>query len=189
MGENSFGLRTFWFTNISVYERPSGTNQVRETRFDCISFCCFEAPYTAVGLASKAAWSSLSLPAESRPPVDSLVINFKGCWKLRKLIKTSTVPVATEQAGRGAGGGGNTEGVLKKKSKVKQISRNNLKYIWYNKNIFIYYIPTNCTNLLFIYKQHIKTFVLFILLKLLLHVSVTDWPSSGKYNVSLNFSY
>ena len=38
----------------------------------------------------------------------------------------------------------------------------------------IYYIPTNCTNLLFIYKQHIKTFVLFKLLKLLLHVSVTD---------------
>ena len=38
----------------------------------------------------------------------------------------------------------------------------------------IYYIPTNCTNLLFIYKQHIKTFVLLKLLKLLLHVSVTD---------------
>ena len=31
--------------------------------------------------------------------------------------------------------------------------------------LFIYYIPTNCTNLLFIYKQHIKTFVLFKLLK------------------------
>jgi len=27
--------------------------------------------------------------------------------------------------------------------------------------LIIYYIPTNCTNLLFIYKQHIKTFVLF----------------------------
>ena len=40
--------------------------------------------------------------------------------------------------------------------------------------LIIYYIPTNCTNLLFIYKQHIKTFVLFKLLKLLLHVSVTD---------------
>ena len=52
----------------------------------------------------------------------------------------------------------------------------------------IYYIPTNCTNLLFIYKQHIKTYVLFKLLKLLLHVSVTDWPSSGRYNISLNFS-
>jgi len=25
--------------------------------------------------------------------------------------------------------------------------------------------------------------------KLLLHVSVTDWPSSGRYNISLNFSY
>ena len=40
--------------------------------------------------------------------------------------------------------------------------------------LIIYYIPTNCTNLLFIYKQHIKTFLLFKLLKLLLHVSVTD---------------
>ena len=40
--------------------------------------------------------------------------------------------------------------------------------------LIIYYIPTNCTNLLFIYKQHIKTFVLFKLLKLLLHISVTD---------------
>jgi len=56
-------------------------------------------------------------------------------------------------------------------------------------NRHIYFIPTNCTNLLFIYKQHIKTFVLFKLLKLLLHVSVTDWPSSGRYNISLNFSY
>ena len=43
-----------------------------------------------------------------------------------------------------------------------------------NMQLFIYYIPTNCTNLLFIYKQHIKTFVLFKFLKLLLHVSVTD---------------
>jgi len=40
--------------------------------------------------------------------------------------------------------------------------------------LIIYYIPTNCTNLLFIYEQRIKTFVLFKLLKLLLHVSVTD---------------
>jgi hypothetical protein len=40
--------------------------------------------------------------------------------------------------------------------------------------LIIYYIPTNFTNLLFIYKQHIKTFVLFKLLKLHLHVSVTD---------------
>ena len=55
--------------------------------------------------------------------------------------------------------------------------------------LIIYYIPTNCTNLLFIYKQHIKTFVLFKLLKLLLHVSVTDWPSSGRYNISLKFIY
>jgi len=39
--------------------------------------------------------------------------------------------------------------------------------------LIIFYIPTNRTNLLFIYKQHIKTFVLFKLLKLL-HVSVTD---------------
>jgi hypothetical protein len=54
--------------------------------------------------------------------------------------------------------------------------------------IFIYYIPTNCTNLLFMYKQHIKTFVLFKLLKLI-HVSVTDWPSSGTYNIYINFSY
>ena len=56
-------------------------------------------------------------------------------------------------------------------------------------SLYIYYIPTNCTNLLFIYKQHIKTFVLFKLLKLLLHVSVADWPSSGRYNIFLNFSY
>ena len=62
---------------------------------------------------------------------------------------------------------------------------NKYTYIYF----FIYYIPTNCTNLLFIYEQHIKTFVLFKLIKLLLHVSVTDWPSSGRYNISLNFSY
>ena len=36
----------------------------------------------------------------------------------------------------------------------------------------------------YFYKQHIKTFVLFKILKLLLHVSVTDWPSSGRYNMS-----
>jgi len=39
--------------------------------------------------------------------------------------------------------------------------------------LIICYIPTNCANLLFIFKQHIKTFLLFKLLKLL-HVSVTD---------------
>ena len=61
--------------------------------------------------------------------------------------------------------------------------------LFFNRALFNYYIPTNCTNLLFIYKQHIKTFVLFKLLKLILHVSVTDWPSSGRYNISLNFSY
>ena len=61
--------------------------------------------------------------------------------------------------------------------------------LFFNRAIFNYYIPTNCTNLLFIYKQHIKKFVLFKLLKLLLHVSVTDWPSSWRYNISLNFSY
>ena len=52
--------------------------------------------------------------------------------------------------------------------------------------LIIYYIPTNCTNLLFIHKQHIKTFVFFKFLKLLLHVSVTDWPSSGRYNIYLS---
>jgi len=44
-------------------------------------------------------------------------------------------------------------------------------------------------SIVIFYKQHIKTFVLSRTLKLLLQVSVTDWPSSGRYNICLNFSY
>ena len=53
--------------------------------------------------------------------------------------------------------------------------------------LFIY-IPTNCTKLYFFINNTLKH--LYCLnSKLLLRVSVTDWPSSGRYNISLNFSY